>query len=243
MTDPKQDPKKDPEPDSTSEAAQDELRHAQVLEQDFELPEGFLTADTEELVNLAQGGDSAALNTLFTRYQSTVMNAARRGLGPRLKLKESPEDLTQTTFREATRDFGSYSYRGKDSLVRWLVRILQNKIRDKAEFYTARKRDISRERTLTTPGDGEERTYDPPSEDLSVTRSVSREEEFAILRQALDKLSDDHRKAITLVFFQGMTLREAGSHMNGRTEDAVRMLLRRAEARLRDLTKADLQAE
>jgi RNA polymerase sigma factor (sigma-70 family) len=237
------DPKKDPESDPTEELKREELTRAQVLDEEFELPEGFLTADTEELVLRAQGGDSEALNTLFTRYQSTVMDAARRGLGPRLKLKESPEDLTQTTFREATRDFGSYSYRGKDSLVRWLVRILQNKIRDKAEFYTARKRDISRERTLVSPTDDGDRTYDPPSGDLSITRSVSRDEEFAILRQALDKLSDDHRRAITLVFFQGMTLREAGSHMSGRTEDAVRMLLRRAEARLRDLTKSDLQSE
>ena len=33
-----------------------------------------------------------------------------------------------------------------------------------------------------------------------------------------------------------MTLRQAGEQMEGRTEDAVRMLLRRAESRLRDLT-------
>jgi hypothetical protein len=33
-----------------------------------------------------------------------------------------------------------------------------------------------------------------------------------------------------------LTLRQAGEHMDGRSEDAVRMLLRRAESRLRDLT-------
>lgn len=208
----------------------------------FELPEDFLCDDTKALVDQAQQGDAEALNTLFARYHDRVLDAARRGLGARLRLKESAEDLAQTTFREATRDFGRYEYRGDDSLVRWLVRILQNKIRDKAEYYSARKRDVSRERALQVPSPdgGRERSYDPPSADLSVTRQVSREEEFKILRGALERLSPDHRKAITLVFFQGLTLREAGEKMGGRTEDAVRMLLRRAEARLRELTRTRL---
>lgn len=228
--------------DDLEDGLDDELDE-ETGEQVFELPVGFLCEDTEELVARAQAGDSEALNTLFERYHGTVMDAARRGLGPRLRLKESPEDLAQTTFREATRDFARYEYRGNDSLVRWLIRILQNKIRDKAEFYSARKRDVSRERAIQAGNKDDERDrgYDPPSADLSVTRQVSREEEFAILSDALQRLSPDHRRAITLVFFQGLTLREAGERMGGRTEDAVRMLLRRAEGRLRELTRTRLQ--
>jgi RNA polymerase sigma factor (sigma-70 family) len=243
------DEEKDPDSDEVLEArlAGEEAASGAAAEkeeegEEFELPPGFLEGDTEELVKRAQAGDSSALDTLFARYHGTVMDAARRGLGPRLRLKESPEDLAQTTFREATRDFPRYEFRGNDSLVRWLVRILQNKIRDKAEFYSARKRDVSRERAMHGVGGkaDPDRSYDPPSTDLSVTRKVVRQEEVAILSDALQHLSPDHRKAIALVFFQGMTLREAGQHMNGRTEDAVRMLLRRAEGRLRELTKARL---
>jgi DNA-directed RNA polymerase specialized sigma24 family protein len=54
------------------------------------------------------------------------------------------------------------------------------------------------------------------------------------------ELSEDHRRAITLVFFQGLSLREAGERMGGRSEDAVRMMLRRAEGRLGDLLKRTL---
>jgi RNA polymerase sigma-70 factor (subfamily 1) len=222
----------------------DEERLLAAAEREFTLPPGFHDADTADLVQRAQSGDSDALNTLFARYHGVVMDAARRGLGPRLRLKESPEDLAQTTFREAVRDFGRYEYRGNDSLVRWLVRILQNKIRDKAEFYSASKRDLSRERAMQAlgalPDSEHDRPYDPPSGDLSVTHKVVRQEELAILQDALRNLSADHRKAIALVFFQGMSLREAGEHMAGRTEDAVRMLLRRAEGRLRELTRARL---
>ncbi len=207
------------------------------------LPGILQTEEVRGLVKQAQEGDIEALNELFSRYYGTMIDLARRRLGPRLRAKEEADDLAQTTFREATRDFSQYEYRGEDSLLRWLVRILQNKIRDRAEFYTAGKRDISRERPVEETGghaSAEMPTLEPPSDDLSVTRQVAREEEFAILREGLADLSMDHRKAILLVFFQGMTLRRAGEKMGGRSEDAVRMLLRRAEARLRELTKKRL---
>lgn len=205
---------------------------------ELQLPE---TDETKGLVERAQGGDAVALNELFTRYHGTMVQLARQKIGARLRSKEDADDLAQTTFREATRDFQRYQYRGDGSFLRWLVQILQNKIRDKAEYYGATKRDVTRERSDEVPtGDSEElRRHDPVSKDLSVTQVIAREEEFKILGEALESLSDDHRTAITLVFFQGLTLREAGEKM-GRTEDAVRMLLRRAEGQLQDRTRSRL---
>ena len=200
-----------------------------------ELPQEFMDA-TAELVDRAQTGDVDALNELFQRYHQTMVEVARRKLGPRLRLKEDPDDLAQTTFREATRDFHHYQYQGEGSLLRWLVQILKNKIRDRAEFYSAGKRDLSRERAIDTPeSEGPSRgPLDVTSHDLSVTQVVQRDENVELLRVALEDLSDDHRKAITLVFFQGCSLREAGERMGGKTEDAVRMMLRRAESKLGD---------
>jgi RNA polymerase sigma-70 factor, ECF subfamily len=205
----------------------------------LDLPE---TDETKGLVERAQAGDAAALNDLFTRYHGLMVQLARQKIGAKLRSKEDPDDLAQTTFREATRDFGRYQYRGDGSFLRWLVQILQNKIRDKAEYYGATKRDVTRERSdeLAPSGDSDElQRRDPASKDLSVTQVIAREEEFKILGEALESLSEDHRKAITLVFFQGLTLREAGERM-GRTEDAVRMLLRRAEGQLQDRTRSRL---
>ncbi len=215
----------------------------QPAERPDALPEEMRTDAVRELVDRAQGGDSDALNELFGRYHDRMVRTAQRTLGAKLRTKEEPDDLAQTTFREAARDFQRYEYRGEGSLLRWLLMILRNKIRDKAEYYAAGKRDMMRERSVeegATDSEGERRRYDPPSEELTVTRQVQRDEEFEILHEALEDLSDDHKKAITLVFFRGMTLREAGEHMEGRTEDAVRMLLRRAENRVRELTKARL---
>jgi RNA polymerase sigma-70 factor (subfamily 1) len=209
----------------------------------FALPDGFRSRETEELVRLAQSGDAEALNELFLRYHGIMLEVARRKLGAKLRRKEDPDDLAQTTFREATRDFKSYQYRGEDSLLRWLIQILQNKIRDKAEFYSASKRDTAVETALDGPIDPNKDTptrMEPPSHDLSVTRQVQRDESFQLLRKAVEQLSPEHRQAITLVFFQGLQLRDAGERMGGKTEDAVRMMLRRAESKLNELLRTKL---
>jgi RNA polymerase sigma-70 factor (ECF subfamily) len=197
----------------------------------------------EELVASAQGGDIDSLNELFQRYHQTMVEMARRKLGPRLRLKEDPDDLAQTTFREAARDFQGYRYQGEGSLLRWLIQILQNKIRDKAEFYSAGKRDLSRERAMQSKKGDEERTLEFLSEDLSVTQVVQRDEQVEHLRDSLTELSAEHRQAITLVFFEGLTLREAGERMGGKSEDAVRMMLRRAEGKLGDRLRSRLGSD
>lgn len=205
----------------------------------FTLPEGFESDATAELVARAKNGDPDALNDLFAHYHAIMVEVARRRLGPRLRLKEDPVDLAQTTFREATRDFARYEYRGPGSLLKWLIQILQNKIRDKAEFYAAGKRDSSLEVTFEAPpgSDDSRGAPEPSSRDLSVTRVVQRDERFEYLRDALAQLSPEHRQAITLVFFEGLSLRDAGERMGGRTEDALRMLLRRAEGKLGEILK------
>lgn len=196
--------------------------------------------DTEALVERAQSGDAAAMNELFARHYQIMVEMARRRLGPRLRAKEDPDDLAQTTFREAVRDFSSYGYRGEGSLLRWLIQILQNKIRDRAEFYSAGKRDLGKERSMDGGPTEDAPTFEPMADDLSITRQVQRDENYHLLREALTELSDDHRQAIQLVFFQGLTLREAGEQMEGRSEDAVRMMLRRAEGRLGEILKTSL---
>ncbi len=203
----------------------------------FEFPDGFRNDDTAGLVRRAKDGDVDALNDLFARYHSTMVEVARRRLGPKLRLKEDPDDLAQTTFREATRDFGHYEYRGEGSLLRWLIQILQNKIRDKAEFYSAGKRDTALEAKLDAPLADATPKPEPQSRDLSVTRQVTRDEREEMLREALGHLTPEYRQAITLVFFEGHSLREAGQRMEGRSEDALRMMLRRAEAKLKEILR------
>lgn len=232
-----EDPEDDVEEDGSDEDAP--RRRREDRGESFSLPDGFENDETAALVARAKTGDPDALNDLFAHYHTIMVEVARRRLGPRLRLKEDPVDLAQTTFREATRDFARYEYRGPGSLLKWLIQILQNKIRDKAEFYAAGKRDSSLEVTFEAPSgdDGARGAPEPSSHELSVTRAVQRDERFEYLREALVQLSPEHRRAITLVFFEGLSLREAGERMGGRSEDALRMLLRRAEGKLGEILK------
>lgn len=207
----------------------------------FRLPDGFADDATAELVRRAKDGDAEALNQLFARYNAMMVEVARRRLGPNLRLREDADDLAQTTFREAQRDFKKYEYRGEQALVRWLVQILQNKIRDRAEYWGASKRNPGRVVSLdANSGDDDRPRLDPSSHDLSVTTQVQRKESFSYLRKGLEQLNPEYRQAITLVFFEGKTLREAGEIMGGRTEDALRMMLRRAEAKLREILRTSV---
>ena len=86
----------------------------------LELPEEFQTDEVAALVQRAQDGDAEALNDLFARYHQTMVQLAQKKLGARLRSKEEPVDLAQTTFREATRDLGRFEYRGEGSLLFWL---------------------------------------------------------------------------------------------------------------------------
>src|SRR5262245_46849473 len=118
---PETDPK-GPEPERPA----DELvpfpppRDEEEAEHDAEEFSASLLSDagTRALVERAQAGDVEAMNDLFARYQGFMVEMARRRLGARLLMKEDADDLAQTTFREATRDFQRYEYRGEGSLLR-----------------------------------------------------------------------------------------------------------------------------
>ena len=198
--------------------------------------------ETAELVRLAQEGVRPALNTLFGRYRPVAVDLARKRMGSRLQAKEDPEDLAQTTFREAARDFSGYEYRGDRSFFGWLSRILQNKIRDRAEFHSAAKRDSSREVSFTrAPGkDSDDKPqFEPASSGLSGLESAELREQLELLHEHLEELSQLHREAIRLVYFEGLSLREAGERLGQRSEAAIRMLIRRAADRLKESLKRD----
>jgi RNA polymerase sigma factor (sigma-70 family) len=207
----------------------------------FRLPEGFADDATAEIVRRAKDGDAEALNLTLRALQRDDGRGRAPSAGAQPALKEDPDDLAQTTFREAQRDFKKYEYRGEQALVRWLVQILQNKIRDRAEYWGASKRNPGRLVSLdANSGDDDRPRLDPSSHDLSVTTQVQRKESFSYLRKGLEQLNPEYRQAITLVFFEGKTLREAGEIMGGRTEDALRMMLRRAEAKLREILRTSV---
>ncbi|MBI4600794.1 MAG: sigma-70 family RNA polymerase sigma factor [Planctomycetes bacterium] len=179
------------------------------------------------MIALAQQADREAQEELFARIYPDLLQAARFRLGPVLRARMDTLDLAQTAYLEALRDLRRYRYQGKGSFKRWLLAILENKIRRRLQFFKARRRDLRREVPLE-PG------HEIPSRSPSITGNLIAREDRERLEGAMDKLPEDYREVIVNRYYLGLNWAAVGEHM-GRSEEAAQMLCKRALARLRKL--------
>jgi len=142
-----------------------------------------------ELVDLAGGGDAAALEALFERHYLMVYRMAYRWSG----VKEDAEDIAQETFVKLVRKL--HTFRRKSSFKTWLYRIAANPARDFGRRH-------ARRRSREEPYDDRRSGHNPgirPVDGLTTAR----------LRETLKGLSTGQREAVLLVFGEGLSHREA----------------------------------
>jgi RNA polymerase sigma-70 factor (subfamily 1) len=190
---------------------------------------------TRILIERAQKGDREATAALFARAYPELMQAARFRMGPTLRARMDTLDLAQTAYIEAYRDLARYEYRGKGSFLRWLLRILENKIRRQIEFLLAKKRDVRREVELDSPDverEGGPRAGRSPARPPA-QRLVEREDRQR-LEAAMDRLDERYREVLVDRYYLAMSWREIGAAL-GRSEEACQMLCRRALLKLKRL--------
>jgi hypothetical protein len=89
-------------------------------------------------------GDAAALDALLRRHLPDLMVFVRAKSGPRLRAQESCSDLVQTVCREALQSVEHYEWRGEGSFRRWLFTLAMNKLRNRADYHAAERRDAAR---------------------------------------------------------------------------------------------------
>lgn len=188
-----------------------------------------MSDETLGLIQRAQQGDTVAVSDLYSRYAERIMPVIRLRLGPKLRQKLDSCDVAQSVLLAAFRDFNKFEYRGEGAFLRWLSQIVENRIRDKGEFFSAAKRDVRKERPLVRDEGGESRL--PAGSEPSPSQIFAMSEKVLRLEQAMDSLTSDYREVILHVKYEGLSLAET-AHVMGRGKDAVRMLLARALARL-----------
>jgi RNA polymerase sigma-70 factor (ECF subfamily) len=186
------------------------------------------------LVRRAKEGDAEAMNALFARHRDLVRRAAARAMGPALRGREEPEDLAQTAFRDAILEFDQFEGTKEGSFRLWLRRIVENKARDRARYWRAGKRGAALApggRAEGQPGE----TTEPgtPALDPSVTELLAVAERKPLVRGAVESLPERWRRAIEYAYYDGLSFREAAKRLGLPSEDAARMLLRRAERALK----------
>jgi RNA polymerase sigma-70 factor (ECF subfamily) len=199
-----------------------------------------MTANPEQLLQVARGGDAETLGKLLELYRRYLAVLARVQIGQRLQGKVDASDVVQETFLDAHRNFGRFRGSTEAQFVRWLRQILAAKLTDQVRRYLgAQGRDVRLERMI---GDALDRSSVMLDRALAAPQSspsqqAVRREQAVLLADALGQLTDDYREVIVLRHLEGLTFPEVARRM-GRSQDSVEKLWMRALARLRGLLGA-----
>ena len=196
---------------------------------------------TLELLQRWNEGDRQALDLLVEKNLSFLAARVRRRLGSFLRRKEETMDIVQDAMVEFLR-YGPRSLLSNQAQFRALLgKVVENVLRDKYDWFTAKRRDLHKERPL--PGDtllGLDPGVRSPT---TPSEAAQRNEEEARIRLALELLPPPDRKVLVLRIFEEKGFREIGESL-GIGEDGARMRFRRALPKLsrkvESLKKGDL---
>ena len=160
------------------------------------IPDSNDVISDEYLIDAICRGDVSAMELLYDRYIRPFFSLAYRVTAS----KQAAEDLVQAAFLAIWQNRSSYS-REVGSVRSWLYSIMHYRVID----YLRRQRSRSKWREIPW----EEVEYD---EDLLVSpdpwEETWRSEQVSLIREALQSLSEEQRRAIELAYFEGLTREE-----------------------------------
>lgn len=183
-------------------------------------------------LRLWNSGDQNGLNDLVAAHLPWLRGHVRKRLGHHLRGKAETEDYLQDALVEFLRYGPRIVIDDEDRFRALLVRIVENSIRDKNDWFKARRRAISRERPLPSDTilnlDARCKPIDTPS---AVARSNERK---AWIRLGMELVDPDDRKILVLRQWNKLPYSKISEELNI-SEDAARMRCNRAMSRLADI--------
>lgn len=184
------------------------------------------------LIVAAQEGSPAARGQLLDLYWRYLVALAGAQIDGQLRPKVAPSDAAQETLLRADQNFGKFTGGSVREWEAWLHTLALNTIADLRRRFRSRKRNIVRERSLDGVGSR------PFLEGLSTlglrpaADSVADREAAEHIFAAVRALRPSHQAIIVWSFRDGLGVAEIAVKL-GRSEDATRMLLKRAVAALK----------
>jgi RNA polymerase sigma-70 factor, ECF subfamily len=158
-------------------------------------------AATEETIQRFLDGEEEAFSQIVQAWQSKIYNLAWRMLGNR----EDAQDIVQETFLSCFKSLRNL--RDTARFPTWLYRIALNHCRS---FRRSRSPELSLSDQIIE-SNGEEEGF--PSGFSVAPRGGEALETIDIIRKALTGLSEDHRTAIVLKEYVGLSLEEIANVM------------------------------
>ncbi len=170
-------------------------------------------------VERARRGDRAALEKLLRSHRERLAGLIRARIRPRFRRQIEIDELVQEVFVRAVESVGRLRGTDEDAFFGWLVGIAKNVVLKSIG-------GVQRSEALQVIDEEVSAGSGSPSRDLR------RGERFDRLEQAIELLSEDHRKVVLLTRIEGRTLSEVALRME-RSEEATKKLLWRALRELR----------
>lgn len=172
------------------------------------------------LVTASLAGDRSAYGRIVVRYQRLLCSVAYAALG---NLSES-EDVAQEAFIEGWQELGSL--REPEKLRSWLCGILRNKIR-------RRRRTASRRAEYRADPIDETPAAELASPDEPVEDRIMKDEEQALLWQALERVPELYREPLVLFYREHQSIEHVACHLD-LTEATAKQRLSRGRKLLQE---------
>jgi RNA polymerase sigma factor (sigma-70 family) len=184
------------------------------------------------LMQRLRGGEDDAARQVFARFAGRLIGLARGQLAPRLAQRVDPEDVVQSVYKSffvRHRD-GRLEVGDWDGLWSLLTVITMRKCADRADYHTARRRDVAREEPIADGGE------------VPWQSALGREpspQEVAILTETLERLFleiDPEDRPVLELSLQGLSAAEISLQL-GRALRTVHRLRERIRRRLEELRR------
>lgn len=202
-------------------------------------PDEHTSENSSELAQRAAAGDRAAVDALIERHLPELRAFVRLRAGDALRRRESTSDLVQSTCREVLTHLERFQFPDETAFRRWLFVTAQRKIADRADHYAAQKRAAVREERLASEaGVQDEQLANCYRRFSSPSRRALVRDEIEQLERAFDALTEEQREIVTLAHVVGLSRAQIAEQV-GKSENAVRIVLHRALARLAEIVNAD----
>ncbi len=173
-------------------------------------------------------GDREALEEILRRHLPWIRARVRRRLGAALRARLETGDVVQEAVLRLLRDGPRLQIENEPRLLALLARLVENVLRDQADFHQAQRRGGGR-RDLPLPAT--EGGLEPASREAPPSEEAGRREMRALVRLGLELLTREDREILHLRNWEGLSFAALGERL-GVTPGAADMRYRRAARRL-----------
>lgn len=179
------------------------------------------------LIRAAHAGDPAAMAALFGELRERLSRiVAIELVRPGAVGDADVEDLVQDSLLEAVRDFATFQPRSSGDLLRWLVTLARNNLRDKRRWQRVR-------RGLATLRTAMHSVLVDPRQRTAAETATENEQARAV-DAAMLRLGDEDRRILLLRHYQLCSADEIARELGLPSAEAARARLARAKRRLQD---------